>query len=106
MQEMKLASHLMPNAKSGVKKITVRKGIKQTTVGEFLYFVNATDPNDTHVVFVTGAEIMELRQVPDAVAQEDGFKNTSALFHGLQEFYPDISDRDIVTIIRFRNTEG
>lgn len=103
MQEMKLASHLMPAARSGVKKITVRKGIKPTMVGAFLHFVNADDPNDVHEVFITGAEVRELRQVPDAVAQEDGFKDLPDLYSGLKQFYPDITYLNNVTIIRFEN---
>lgn len=101
MQEMKLASHLMAHVCLGTKEMTIRKGVRKITVGEELTFVNAEDPEDTQVVFVIGAELRQLRMVPDSVAQEDGFEHMPHLYEGLKQFYPDITLEDIVTIVRF-----
>ncbi len=101
MQEMKLASHLMPFVPLGIKQMTIRKGARQITVGDGLTFVNAEDPDDTCEVFVVGAELRQLKMVPDSVAQEDGFEHMPDLYEGLKKFYPDITLEDIVTIVRF-----
>ena len=101
MQELKLASHLMGPVEIGDKKMTIRKGVREITVGTPMELVNADDPQDKIEVNVVGAEIRELRQVPDRVAQEDGFVDLPDLYRGLRNFYPDIDWLDKVTVIRF-----
>ncbi len=101
MQTMKLASDLMGHLRLGIKEMTIRKGVRKITIGEDLTFINAEDPEDTHVVYVIGAELRQLRMVPDSVAQEDGFEHMPHLYEGLKKFYPDITLEDIVTIVRF-----
>ena len=101
MQVMKLADHLMLPVRTGDKKMTVRRGVREITVGAPLKLVNAADDSDEIMVNVVGAEIRELRQIPDRVAQEDGFADLPDLYRGLRNFYPDIGWLDKVTVIRF-----
>lgn len=98
-QELKLNHLLMPALRSGVKKMTIRKGNRKITVGEQLRLVNADDPSDHEEVFVRAAAVCPLDELTDFDAQSDGFDDWDALFEGLKEYYPDLVEDDNVTLI-------
>lgn len=102
MQTMKLAAKFMPLIRTHRKIRTIRKGIKQVSVGAALTFVNADDELDRHTVFITGAQILALKRVTDGDAQMDGFRDWDDLLVGLREFYPDLTIDEEVTIIDFK----
>jgi len=89
----------------GSKKITIREGHRDYTVGEP---VMLCDHNES---FCVKAEITEVRhclakEVSKGEMRKDGYNSLSEMIEDLRTYYPDINENSNVTVIKWDNIEG
>jgi hypothetical protein len=99
LQAIEVAPEWHENVEKNIKKITIRLGKrdykKERTILCCPKTSWCTQRNVTEVTHST------LKEVSDAVAQEDGFKDNADLKSKLNEYYPDVSDDSEMTIVRW-----
>ena len=103
IQYLILAEDLFDGLMDGTKCSTIRKGKRDVAIGPLVFLSNTNPGGGGYVVEVTNVEYKIYQDVTDDEAQRDGFENTRDLFAKLQEFYPDIDYKSIVTIIHFES---
>ena len=97
---IKLADDFFPAVANGGKRLTIRKGVRQYTLGAAKF--EATGGTHEPVqVFICELSCSFLVDVSDEDARADGFKNAGDLAGGLRRFYPDLKDTDMVTLVHF-----
>ena len=99
---IKLANSLFSFVRSGEKQITIRKGLRNYTLGYAR--IEPTDNNgewDPEIVFISSLSCKAVNQVTEEEARDDGFRNWCDLLEGLRTYYPGLTETDMVTIIRF-----
>ena len=96
---------LMAATLNGKKEITLRKyrkGAHDFTRDEF--FIGSFEEGldillfamaDTSLTFTFG-------DLPDSIAREDGFQDSTDMFEQMKGYYPDLQKTDRVAIIRYR----
>ncbi len=98
MQTLKLAGHLMPSAKNGDKKVTIRKDLRPIALGD-LKLENAEDPNDSIVVQVFSASCVPFHLIPLEMIQADGGASHEEMMHSMRKFYPDMDWETASTVV-------
>lgn len=97
---IKLSDDLFPALLDGRKRLTIRKGMRSYTLGDAV--LEATHGTREPVpIFIYELSCSPLVDVTEDVLQEDGFKDWEDLAAGLREYYPDLKDADMVTLVRF-----
>ena len=89
------------------KQITLRKyreGAHDFTEGELV--VGTFGGRGVALLRITAdTECMPLGEVPDEVAEEDGFEGTADAYRGLLNYYTDITLESTIAIVRFELCE-
>jgi hypothetical protein len=98
-QSLKLAPDIFDQLQAEEKRVTIRKGRRDIQLG-ILDFV-CTSGTRGATVNVTSVEYTSLVMVTQDDLVSDGFKNIAELYDTMKRFYPDITLKDEVTIIRF-----
>jgi len=101
IQYLILAEDLFDGLMDGTKCSTIRKGKRDVSLGPLVFLNNKEPGGGGYVVEVTDVEYKVHQDITDEDAQKDGFESTRDLFDKLREFYPDIDEKSIVTIIHF-----
>ena len=87
---------------SGRKKLTVRLGIVRPRFGELLI---VCDDWVYGIAEVKKLSIMRLEELTDDIAKREGFRNREELIRELKKLYPDVKERNLVTVIEFEVKE-
>ena len=90
---------------TGEKKITIRKGYREFEVGETI-MIGCHIANWAVLADITSVEHVALEDVEVADYRDDGFKTYDSLVLGMQKFYPELQEDDIVTVIKWDNVRG
>lgn len=99
LQSLLLASDLIKNVESGVKKITIRNSHKDYRPG----MVIICNPEDSWCVKRNITEVRHTTagEVSQQDIEDDGFKNQDDMIQCLSKYYPDINLDSQVTVIRW-----
>lgn len=101
MQQLKLANDLFPSVLDGTKRVTIREGHREVSIGP-LTFVSPTHPLDTfapvYVQYVRHIKVSELAQ-RECIA--DGVNSPAEMVTLLETFYPGITIDSDITVIGF-----
>lgn len=82
------------------KEVTIRKGSRDIKKGKLLFY--STEEKRQKVVEVLDVQVMELKDIPIDVLQNDGFLDIDDVFEQMKRFYPDIKFNSICTVIKFK----
>jgi hypothetical protein len=102
MKQLKLAGDLFPAAVSGMKQITIRKGIRDFEAGETVEIVNVDNPEQ--IIERTLTEVTTYQvvwQIPLEKITADGFDGHTHMVESMKRFYPDFDVRTPVTILQW-----
>jgi len=89
---------------SGKKKITIRKGRRDYNKGPVMLCCHL-EPWAV-LADITSARQAPLQDVDLKELQDDGFRDWPDLYAGLSKYYPDLSPKSVVTIVRWNNVRG
>jgi len=90
MQTLKLADDLMPLARNGFKRVTVRTGSRGIVPGPMVF--EATDGSEEDVlVNVTQATVVSLREAPLWALEGESLRTSQELWAVLERFYPTVT---------------
>lgn len=97
LQAIEVAHEWHSNVENGIKRITIRKGKRDYQTGRTMLCCPKTS-------WCVEREVLEVKHVPlnkisDEDAKADGFRNVEDLYQKLQEYYPDVSYNDIMTVV-------
>lgn len=103
MRTLTFAADLWDGTISGRKRITLRKyraGAHGFSAGEVI--TGAFTDGRTLVLRVTAdTEVKTFAELSDAEAREDGFLDAADALRGMVAYYPDLTERTPLAIIRF-----
>ena len=99
-QTMQLSDSLFPSLVSGWKQCTIRAGKRDIEPG-LLTFISAIDPERTHLCYVHRVSFVRFGDLTLADAQKDNATTVEELQSVLKQYYPTLTDKDIVTIVEF-----
>jgi hypothetical protein len=100
MQTMKLADDLMPLARDGQKRVTVRNGRRAITPGEMIF--EATDGTEPDLrVNVLTVVVVKLKDAPKWALKGEGLRSIQELLDVLLPYYPTVTLESEVTCIEF-----
>lgn len=99
--KIRLAREYFDKVQSGLKTSTVRAGRRTVKTGSAVFVSDDAEID----IFVTGFEYKRLEDLTDDDAVRDGFLDALQLKIALKKFYPDLDNRDDVTIIHFHLKE-
>lgn len=102
MQTLHLAEEQFPKLLNQNDSVTIRRGWRAISTGPLVFIptmVNTTF--DQKEVYVFGVELMAVWEVSDKDCLKDGCNNWEELLELLREFYPDMTQNDPVTVVRF-----
>lgn len=100
MQELKLADELFFRIFDGTKSSTIRKGKRDIDKG-FLAFTSTGQKHFGIVVNVTGSISKKLNELSQNELVSEGYSSLNELKQSLEQYYSDIDDNTLVTIIKF-----
>jgi hypothetical protein len=99
LQAIEIAPEWHKKININSKNITIRLGMRNYSKGRTMLCCPKTSwCAERNVVDV---EHTDLRNISDYVAQEDGFKDNLELKNKLKEYYSNVDDDSIMTIIRW-----
>lgn len=102
MQTLKLSDDLMKEVLAMRKYGTCRLGRRDIQLGELK--LEATDGTvEDILVEVTQVAYMQMREVPETAAVNEGYLTVEQLFRRMKVHYPDMLWNDEVTIIVWRS---
>jgi hypothetical protein len=99
LQAIEIAPEWHNNINNNKKKITIRLGVRNYSEGRTILCCPKTSWCTERKI--TNVEHIDLKNISDLVAQEDGFKDNLELQNKLKEYYSDVSDDSEMTIIRW-----
>lgn len=85
---------------NGRKRITIRHGWRDFEPGELIEAVCAE--GDRFILEITSCVVYQLCTVPEKDLRDDGFTDYRDAHSVLQRFYPDLTSRSAVSVIRFK----
>jgi hypothetical protein len=85
--------------RSGRKRCTIRLGKRNVHVGEIR---KAWCEEEEFYLYVQKVEFKRVWQLTDLDARNDGFESMRNLISVLENYYPNLSRNDWLTIINFR----
>jgi hypothetical protein len=101
MQMLKLADDLMPLAREGYKRVTVRTGRRAITTGPMKF--EATHGTEADVaVNVTQVAVMSLKDVPAWALAGENLATAEELHEVLLPYYPTVTMDSEITCIEFK----
>ena len=100
LQAIEIAPEWHENVNQEIKRITIRKGERNYAFGRTMLCCPKTSwCVEREVVSV---DIIPLREVKDEDVKADGFRNLDDLFSKLEEYYPDVSYDDLMTVVKWK----
>ncbi len=90
---------LLDKVISGRKSVTIRWGIVYPRRRELIIVSNDHAYGIARIIDV---KYVKVRDLPDDVIRDEGFRSLSDLISSLKSIYPNIKESDYVTVIRFR----
>lgn len=100
MQELKLADHLMPLVRDGQKRLTIRLGVREITLG-VLRLSSVSDESDFVEVDVSGVFKMSFGDIPTDIIYGDGASNHVEMLRSMQDFYPEMEMTSVCTVVQW-----
>lgn len=103
-QFIEMSSEFYDLIKYGIKKTTIRKGVRNYKIGKaIIYFMTSS-----MVANITQIRVLHFNELTIEDAIKDGFKSITELQNVLRKIYLDIDNDDFITIITFEveNIEG
>ena len=98
-QSLEVNKEWINNIKDNIKRITIREGLRDFSKGKVIIF--NTEKEWCTVRNIIDIQCKPLSDVSDSIAQEDGFKDIEDLYCKLKDYYPNITMKSEVTIIRW-----
>jgi len=98
MQTLKLAPELFLALERGIKKVTIRLGQRDVTLGRLL-FESTTNVDVKKSVFVRSVTLTRFIDLSPDVVQAEGAKDLDELYEAMRKFYPNLMWHDVVTVI-------
>ncbi len=87
---------------SGKKKITIRLGLVRPRFGEVLIVCNDLVYG---IAEVKRVDVMKVEDLTDDIAKREGFRNKDELLRELKKLYPNVRERNLITLIEFEIRE-
>jgi hypothetical protein len=84
---------------SGQKQITIRRGRRDFRPDDWVEGICAE--GDRFILQVTGCEVTTALDISEEDLRDDGFCDLDDFFAGMRKFYPNLSEEDEITVIRF-----
>ncbi len=94
---IRVRAELMQMLKAGTKRATVQRGTRHVKPGLLL----VSDGRESMAVRVTSSVCKRFSHLSDEDAEAEGLEDSGALRQLVNEKYPDIRERSLVTVIRF-----
>lgn len=98
MTEIKLNDKYYKDTLRGRKRQTIRKGRRDYPLGEAKFVF---DNNDDIEIIITEITYKTLHNVTDQEARDDGFQSYRLLYKELEKYYPDITPKTEITLVKF-----
>jgi hypothetical protein len=95
------ATDLYRSVRGGDKTITIRSGQRDYPFDKVIWAVDAEDVNARIPIQVLSTTVGPLALVEERLIKLDGFATRNDCLAGLQKFYPDLTETDFVTVVRF-----
>ncbi|MCX8172127.1 MAG: ASCH domain-containing protein [Archaeoglobaceae archaeon] len=99
MDRINFDPQFIPFILSGVKKTTIRKGIRSYPVGEIVELV--VDNKPFALARIKKVVVKRVSEINEDDAKADGFKNREEVIGTLKRIYADLNDSEFVTIVHF-----
>jgi len=104
MQTIKFKPDLFDLVLRGKKLSTVRKGLRDYTLGDVLL---ETDPSRYTIHgTITKIELKKLSDLTDSDAKKEGYDSINSLLERVKQIYPEIQDDSEITVVDFDHAEG
>jgi hypothetical protein len=100
MQTLKLADDLMPLARDGYKRVTVRNGERDIVPGPMVFEATDGTEDDVHVN-VLQSQVVLLRHTPQWALDGENLGTSDELWTVLERFYPQVTLDSKITCIEF-----
>lgn len=100
MQTLLMADEFIPLIKDGSKKITIRKGVRDISLGELN--IEAVSSKETLVVDVDVVYSCVFDQIPLKHIIADGGTNHFMMLQSMKNFYPDMDMKTFCTVIQWK----
>ncbi len=102
MQTLHLAEDQFPKLLNQNDSVTIRKGWRVVSTGSLVFVpADVNTKYEDREVHVFSVELMTVHEVPEKDCVKDGCQDWKELLTMLQEFYPEMTSNDPVTVIRF-----
>lgn len=98
------ADKFLPMIRDGRKITTVRAGKRDYHICDVYDYYNV-DETDHGYLYIICKYFTTFGELTEKVAQTDGFNSLAELKGELLQFYPDLKDDSIMTVIRFVEVE-
>ena len=105
MQVIKFAPDLFKLVMEGTKTSTVRKGVRDYTLGPVDIITDPPDRHDRVKVtqrYITKIELKYLDELTDEDARRESYDGLKPLLTRLKHIYPDIDGDSEITVVEFR----
>ncbi len=83
----------------GEKRVTLRLGIVRPRFGEVLI---ACGDRAYGLCEIESMEVTSIDKIDERIVKMEGFRSRDELLKALRSLYPEVSEQDLVTIIKFR----
>ncbi|WP_375276816.1 ASCH domain-containing protein [Alteromonas australica] len=97
LQTIKLAGSLKEKVELGLKTSTIRRGVRDITLGPGII----VSSNEVIPVEITNSYTKPFSECGPSEVIRDGFTDKSKLLETLRDFYTDFDEEELVTIISF-----
>lgn len=101
MQQLVIADDLVAPTKAGLKKNTIRAGMRDIHPGP-LELKSSSGTHPVIVVDVVEAGHKLAHQVTEQEIAENGFRDLDDMLTGMKRFYPDFGPLSVVTVVSWR----
>jgi hypothetical protein len=90
----------MAPIRSGKKRATLRKGIRDYTLG-LACIENTDDKSDFVLITITAIEVIKFNKITANIVEDEGYSNLEDLRESMLRIYPDLNDNSDVTYVSF-----
>ena len=100
-QSLMLADDLFAGLDTGEKLVTIRTGKRDIEPGRKLTFIPVNGTVEAVTVYVKRVSYCLFEDLLASDIEGDGAGTLEELFQAMQRFYPNITCKDLVTVIEF-----
>ncbi|MCS7143623.1 MAG: ASCH domain-containing protein [Archaeoglobaceae archaeon] len=99
MERINFESEFIQPILKGIKKTTIRKGIRSYPVGRVVELT--VDSKTFAFARVKKVIVKRISELSDMDAKLDGFRDKEELLNALKKIYGEIDDSDFITVVHF-----